>query len=67
MILGCQSDTIQTTMGNLHKEKIGIMVVVADIISILVITYFIGKIREINEEYLGLAGNLEVNMSDYTV
>ena len=67
MVLGCASDTIVTPMGTMHKENIGIMVVTADILSILVITYFIVKIKEINAEFVFLYDNLMIMLSDYTI
>jgi len=58
MILGCQSDFIETPMGTFHKENIGILVVISDIISIMIITYFISKVVEMNNEYLEIMDRL---------
>ena len=58
MILGCQSDDIQTPMGTLHKDNIGVLVVATDIFSILVITYFFRKLKELNAEYIDVIDSL---------
>ena len=58
MILGCQSDYIESLMGNFHKHNIGKLVVICDILSIIIITYFITKIKEMNNEYLSIMDRL---------
>ena len=68
MILGCQNDYIETELfGNYHKDTFGIALVVTDVICILVVTYFIGKVREINLEYIAVIDDLCITMSDYAL
>ena len=43
------------------------MLVVTDIICIMVITYFFGKIKELNAEYIEIIDNLSITMSDYSM
>ena len=67
MILGCQNDYLDTPMGHLHKQEIGIGMVIVDIVAILVMTYFLGKITEMNEEYLVVMDRLQFTLEDYTI
>jgi len=45
-------------MGKFHKENIGILIVVSDIICIFIVTYFFNKIKELNSEFIDIADNL---------
>jgi len=58
MILGCQNDYITSPMGKFHKENFGILLVATDIMCILIITYFFGKIKELNAEFIGIVDDL---------
>ena len=68
MILGCQNDYIETELfGKYHKDNFGIALVVTDIICIMVVTYFVRKIREMNQEYINIIDDLCITMSDYAL
>ena len=50
-ILSCQKDTLKFSMvpsGLLHKEELGLIAVVSDIISITVMYYMFGKLKAMN-------------------
>lgn len=44
----------------MHKENIGILIVVIDIVSILIMAFFFGKLSEINQEYLDIMDDMTV-------
>jgi len=67
MILGCQNDYIESSAGKFHKDNFGIWLVATDIMCICVITYFFGKIKELNNEYIEIIDNLSITMSDYSL
>ena len=62
MIYGCREDYLHELFTNekYHKENIGIMIVVIDIVSILIMAFFFGKLSEINQEYLDIMDDMTV-------
>lgn len=50
-----------------HKEELGVIAVVSDMLSILVMYYLFGKLKAINEEYLTILDNNVIRMQDFTV
>jgi hypothetical protein len=53
--------------GFIHKEEIGFIVVLADIISTFVIYYMFRKMHSLNEEYLTILDNNVIRMKDFSV
>lgn len=68
-ILGCKYDDVQLPFGSkrLHKERIGIIIVVLDFSSILLMMYFFAKINALNNEFLEKIDDLRVQMKDFGV
>ena len=70
-IVGCKRDSIPVpfTSGGtrLHKEKIGIVIIICDTLSIVVLFFFFRKIAELNNEYLDNLDDLEVQMKDFAI
>tara|TARA_B110000285_G_C15046419_1_gene574556 strand:+ start:905 stop:1090 length:186 start_codon:yes stop_codon:yes gene_type:complete len=50
-----------------HKEELGVIAVISDILSILVMYYLFAKLKAINEEYLTILDNNVIRMKDFTV
>jgi hypothetical protein len=50
-----------------HKEELGVIAVVSDILSIIVMYYIFNKLKYINEEYLTILDNNVIKMKDFTV
>jgi hypothetical protein len=61
-ILGCKYDDVNVPFMNdrLHKEKIGIMIVIIDFASVLLMMYFFSKINSLNNEFLEKIDDLRV-------
>ena len=51
----------------MHKETLGLVAVISDIISICLIYYFFGKLRQINDEYLEIIDNNVIKLSSFTI
>jgi hypothetical protein len=68
-IVGCKYDTIKVPFveNRLHKEVIGMYIVIFDTISICIMLYFIGKISTLNNEFLGDIDDLRVTMKDFGI
>jgi hypothetical protein len=69
-VVGCKKDIVNFSMvpsGFIHKEEIGFIVVLADIISTLVIYYMFRKMHSLNEEYLTILDNNVIRMKDFSV
>ena len=69
-VLGCKKDIVNFSMvpsGFIHKEEIGFIVVLADIISTFVIYYMFRKMHSLNEEYLTILDNNVIRMKDFSV
>ena len=49
-VMGCKYDDVKAPFSSnrMHKEKIGVMTVALDFISIIVMIFFFGKIEKIN-------------------
>ena len=68
MIVGCREDYIYFPLGGLlHKEQVGVLIVSLDMVSILVMTFFFYKLKEINNEYLDIMDDLTVQMKDFSI
>lgn len=50
-----------------HKEELGVVAVVSDMLSIFFMYYFFGKLKAINEEYLTILDNNVIRMKDFTI
>ena len=50
-----------------HKEELGVVAVLSDIISIFLMYYFFGKLKNLNEEYLTILDNNVIRMKDFTI
>lgn len=62
-VVGCKYDDVKvplTRQTRLHKEWIGIIIIVCDVLSICIIYYFFSKIRVLNEEVLRAMDDLKV-------
>lgn len=66
-IMGCISDNVKFLGTKFHKEEIGLITVVIDIISIIFIYYMFGKLNQINDEYLEILDNNVIRMKDFTI
>jgi hypothetical protein len=69
LVVGCTEDyvTISSFNSKIHKEKIGIIVVVLDMISVAFMAFIFQKLLEINEEYLDIMDDARVQMKDFGV
>lgn len=69
-IIGCKSDIIAfglISAGFLHKEEIGFITVVTDILSTLIIYYMFNKLNSMNDEYLEILDNNVIKMKDFSI
>ena len=67
-IVGCQSDMVDFVFKDrLHKEHVGIMTVVIDMLSILVIAKFIQQLDDINHEIVNKIDRMTVQMKDFSI
>lgn len=66
-IMGCISDNTKLLGKSFHKEEIGLITVIIDIISIVFMYYMFGKLNQINDEYLLILDNNVIHMKDFTV
>ena len=69
-VVGCKYDDVKvpfTRSTRIHKEWIGIIIIICDVVSIGIMIYFFTKIRELNEEFLNALDDLKVQMKDFGV
>lgn len=69
-ILSCQKDVMRFFMvpsGQIHKEELGFIAVICDILSICVMYYMFGKLKAMNEEYLRILDNNVIRMKDFSI
>ena len=66
-IMGCISDNVKFMGKKFHKEELGLITVVIDIISCIFMYYMFGKINEINDEYLEILDNNVIRMKDFSI
>lgn len=69
-ILGCIADKVKFKMlpnTYFHKEELGIIVVISDVLSVIVLYYIFGKLKVINQEYLQILDNNVIRMQDFSV
>lgn len=66
-VVGCKADDVDIPFSSkrLHKEKVGIIIVVLDMASIILMIFFFLKISELNNEYLDTMDDLRVQMKDF--
>ena len=71
IVVGCRKDWVYAPMSfetfTITKETVGIMTVVIDIISVLIISLFLSKLGSINDEYLDIMDNMIVQVNDFGV
>ena len=69
LIGGCKKDHVSFPFIKIpiHKQKIGILIVVLDFLSIIVLAYFFQKIKDLNKEYLDCLDDLDVQMKDFGI
>ena len=68
-VVGCTEDTVVEPIfdNKIHKEKIGILVVVLDIVSVAFMAFVFEKLKGMNDEYLDIMDDLRVQMKDFGV
>lgn len=69
-VLGCISDKVKFKMlpnTYFHKEELGIIVIISDIFSVVILYYIFGKLKVINQEYLQILDNNVIRMQDFSV
>lgn len=69
MVVGCREDFVKVPFGGnlIHKESVGVLIVSLDIASILVMTFFFYKLKEINNEFLDIMDDMTVQMKDFAI
>jgi len=69
VVVGCQEDDVQIPLigQSIHKHKVGIFVVVMDMISVMFMGLIFSKVQNINQEYLDIMDDLRVQMKDFGV
>lgn len=65
--MGCTSDNLNLLGYNFHKEEIGLITVLIDILSIFFMYYMFGKLNQINNEYLKILDNNVIRMKDFSI
>lgn len=67
-VVGCMNDRIQIQFLDIviHKEKVGLIIVSADVVSVLVIFYFFRQLKKINREYLDILDRNVINIQDFS-
>ena len=68
-IVGCNYDDIKIpfSRSRIHKEWIGIVIIISDILSISTMYFFFSKIGSLNDEFLSVLDDLKVQMKDFGV
>ena len=69
-VVGCKKDIVHFSFvpsGYVHKEEIGFITVVADIVSTFLIYYMFNKMNSLNDEYLKILDNNVIKMKDFSV
>ena len=69
-VVGCKYDDVAipfTRDSRLHKEWIGAIILLCDILSILMMYYFFSSIRKLNLEVLEAMDDLLVQMKDFGI
>ena len=69
-VMACQKDIMEFSFvpsGQIHKEELGLIVVISDILSIMVMYYMFGKLKAMNEEYLTILDNNVIRMKDFSI
>ena len=69
VVVGCRKDEVSMpfTSEEIHKSELGVMLVAFDIFSILVIWLFFYKLEVINNEYLRIIDDMNVQMKDFSI
>jgi hypothetical protein len=68
--MGCKTDVIPFPLvpsGFIHKQEVGFLAVITDIVSTFVIYYMFKKLNMINAEYLEILDNNVIKMKDFSV
>jgi hypothetical protein len=62
LIAGCSQDEVVIPIINsmMHKEKVGILVVSLDIMSVMIMAFIFSKLKNINDEFKDKMDNLRV-------
>ena len=50
-----------------HKQDAGIFIIIFEILSILIILFFFKKLTQINNEYLGIIDDMQVEIKDFGI
>jgi hypothetical protein len=58
---------IPLTEVSLHKEEVGVLVVVFDIVGIIIMILFFNKIKQTNDELIEIIDSHQMTMKDFTV
>jgi hypothetical protein len=69
-VVRCKNDLVEFPLvpsGYLHKEEVGFITVVTDIISTMIIYYMFNKLNSINDEYLEILDNNVIKMKDFSI
>jgi hypothetical protein len=69
LIAGCSQDEVIIPIINsmMHKEKVGILVVSLDIMSVMIMAFVFSKLKNINDEFKDKMDNLRVQMKDFAI
>jgi len=67
LVVGCSEDHVLLFGSEYHKESIGVIVVVIDFISIIIMAFVFSKLSEINQEYLDVIDNALIQMKDFGI
>jgi len=66
-IMGCISDNVKLAGMKFLKEEVGLMTVLLDILSCIIMYYMFGKLNQINSEYLEILDNNVIRMKDFSI
>ena len=50
-----------------HKEEVGLITILLDILSCIIMYYMFGKLNQINDEYLEILDNNVIRMKDFSI
>ena len=67
-VIGCMKDKIYVeTFGiALHKHQIGLIVVIADAFSVLIIYFIFLRMKTLIDEYLVIVDDIMINYNDFS-
>lgn len=67
-IVGCKYDTVDVEIigTRVHKEIVGIVLIICDFSSVVIMMYWFGAMGLINNEYLVVMDDLRVQVKDFS-